>query len=57
MSGSSVEQRALRMLKTFESAGKSVSRVTIEGRKIELVLSKEQDVDEFDRLDMRHGQT
>ena len=57
MSNSTVEQRALRLLKTFESAGKLVSRVTIEGRKIEIVLSKEEDVDEFDRLDFRHDQT
>lgn len=57
MAGSRVEQRALRLLKTFENAGKTVSRVTIEGRRIEIVLSKEQDVDEFDGIDMRHGKT
>jgi len=57
MSLTKVEQRALSLLNTFESAGKLVSRVTIEGRKIELVLSKEQDVDEFEGIDMRHGKT
>jgi len=57
MSVTKVEQRALILLNTFESAGKSVSRVTIEGRKIELVLSKEQEVDEFEGIDMRHGKT
>ena len=57
MSSNRVEQRALRLLTTFENAGKSVSRITIEGRKIEIVLTKEQDVDEFDRIDMRHGET
>jgi len=57
MSVAKVEQRALSLLNTFENAGKSVSRVTIEGRKIELVLSKAQDVDEFEGIDMRHGKT
>lgn len=54
---SAIEQKALSLLKTFESAGKSVSRVTIEGRKIELVLRTEQSGDEFDGVDMRHGKT
>jgi hypothetical protein len=57
MSAAKVEQRALSLLNTFENAGKSVSRVTIEGRKIELVLSKEKVVDEFEGIDMRHGKT
>ena len=57
MSVAKVEQRALRLLTTFEKAGKTVSRVTIEGRKIEIVLSKEQVVDEYERIDMRHGET
>lgn len=57
MPASKIEQRALDLLHTFESAGKLVSRVTIEGRKIEIVLSKEQVVDEFDRIDMRHDKT
>ena len=42
MSGSKVEEKALRLLTAFENAGKSVSRVAIEGRKIEIVLSKER---------------
>ena len=57
MSENRIEQRALRVLTTFESAGKPVSRVTIEGRKIEVFLTDEQDVDEFDRIDMTHGKT
>ena len=57
MSANRVELRALRLLTAFENAGKSISRVTVEGRKIEIVLAKEQDVDEFDRIDMRHGET
>ncbi|MEB8387534.1 hypothetical protein OO012_09865 [Rhodobacteraceae bacterium KMM 6894] len=55
MSAAKIEQRALSLLNTFENAGKTVSRVTIEGRKIELVLSKEHVVDEFEGIDMRHG--
>ncbi|GAA6200234.1 hypothetical protein NBRC116599_14590 [Aquicoccus sp. SU-CL01552] len=55
MARSTVEQRALALLNTFERAGKAVSRVTVEGRRIELVLASEQDSDEFDRIDMRHG--
>ncbi|MDR6264863.1 MULTISPECIES: hypothetical protein [Rhodobacterales] len=57
MSVSNIEQRALSLLNIFEKAGKTVSRVTIEGRKIELVLSKEQEFDEFEGIDMRHGKT
>ena len=52
-----LEQQALNLLNIFEKAGKSVSRVTIEGRRIELVLSKEDSRDEFDRIDMRHDKT
>ena len=55
MARSTVEQRALALLNTFERAGKAVSRVTVEGKRIELVLVSEQDSDEFDRIDMRHG--
>lgn len=52
-----LEQQALSLLKAFENAGKTVSRVTIEGRRIELVLSKADSRDEFDRINMRHDQT
>lgn len=55
MTAIKLEQQALRMLAAFESAGRSVSRVVIEGRRIELELSKGEDGDEFDRIDMRHG--
>ena len=57
MSGSKVEDKALRLLKAFENAGKSVTRVAIEGRRIEIVLSKAQDGDEFEDIDMRYGKT
>lgn len=58
MARTTIEQRALVLLNTFERAGKSVGRVTIEGQKIELVLSKSaDDRDEYAGLDMRHGKT
>ncbi|MEP1765265.1 MAG: hypothetical protein ABJJ53_01225 [Sulfitobacter sp.] len=57
MSASTVEQRALSLLSTFEKAGKTVSRVTIEGKKIELVLSTGPTADEFERIDMRYDKT
>lgn len=57
MSASAVEQRALSLLNTFEKSGRTVSRVTIEGRKMELVLSSEPTGDEFERIDMRYDKT
>lgn len=57
MAGVKIEQKALDLLNAFERAGKSVGRVTIEGRKIELVLSRPKEGDEFEGLDMRHGKT
>lgn len=54
MANSTIEQRALSLLRTFERAGKAVSRVTIEGKRIELVLSQPKEDDEFARIDMRH---
>jgi hypothetical protein len=58
MARANIEQKALGLLKAFESAGKSVGRVTIEGQKIELVLSKSvDDTDEYVGVDMRHGKT
>ena len=57
MAATTIEKKALGLLNTFEQAGKTVSRVTIEGRKIELVLSKSKETDEFDGIDMRHDKT
>ncbi|MCK8463022.1 hypothetical protein MUY35_04065 [Aliiroseovarius sp. S1339] len=57
MSARSIEQRALGLLKAFENAGKSVSRISVDGRKIEIVLTKRDDADEFEGIDMRHGKT
>ncbi len=57
MARTSIEEKALRLLSSFESAGRTVGRVTIDGRKIELVLTTDQGADEFDRIDMRHDKT
>jgi len=54
---STVEQKALSLLRAFEGEGRLVRRVSIEGRKIEIELSKEGVTDEFERIDMRHGKT
>ncbi len=50
-----IEDRALRVLAAFERAGKSVGRVTIDGKRIELVLIDPGQVDEFERIDMTRG--
>ena len=57
MATTNIEQKALGLLNAFENAGKSVSRVTIDGRKIEIVLTGSRDVDEYEGIDMRHGKT
>lgn len=57
MAATTIEKKALGLLNTFEQAGKTVSRVTIEGRRIELVLSKPKGNDEFEGIDMRHDKT
>lgn len=44
-------------MNTLEKAGKSVSRVIVEGRRIEVELLTREDSDEFDRIDMRYGKT
>lgn len=57
MSVGKVEDKALRLLAAFKNTGKPVARIVVEGRKIEIVLSKQQSLDEFDEIDMRHGET
>ncbi len=57
MSAKNIQLQALSLLATLENAGKSVSRVTIEGRRIEIEFEKGEDRDEFDRIEMRHGKT
>lgn len=57
MSATNIEQKALRLLNAFEDAGKTVSRVAIDGRKIEIVLTRAKENDDFAGIDMRHGKT
>ncbi|HKL69195.1 hypothetical protein [Salibaculum sp.] len=45
------------MLRTFEGAGKAVSRVTIDGRRIEIDLVQPEEMDKFERIDMRYDKT
>lgn len=52
-----LENTALRLLAAFEKSGRTVSRVVVDGRKIEFVLSSGQDRDDFDRIDMRYDKT
>ena len=44
------------MMTAFEKAGKTVSRVTVDGRRIEIDLAAKDVRDEFDRIDMHHGE-
>lgn len=57
MAGRSIEKKALDLINAFERAGKPVGVVKVEGRRIELVLSEQQRRDEFEGIDMRHGET
>lgn len=57
MAAGSLEKKALSLLNTLEKAGKSVSRIAVEGRRIEIVLASGESVDEFDGINMRHGKT
>jgi len=57
MQARKLEQQALSLIAALEKAGKAVSSVAVEGRRIEVVLSSGESVDEFDRIDMRHGKT
>ena len=52
-----VEQKALGLVQAFERAGKLVKSVTIDGRKVQLVLADHKPADDFDEVDMRHGKT
>lgn len=57
MSRAKMEHQALDLLAAFEQAGKTVRRVTIEGRRIEIELNNGDDRDDFDRIEMRHDKT
>lgn len=52
-----IERKALGLVAIFERSGRSVSRVLVDGRKIELVFHEEKPLDDFERIDMRHGKT
>ena len=49
-----LEQKALSLLAAFETAGKSVTAVAVEGQRIEFMLSSGETVDEFERIEMRN---
>jgi len=57
MAATTVEQKALSLLAALERSGKAVSRISIEGRRIEICLATGETPDEFDRIDMRHDKT
>lgn len=57
MARTKIEDKALELLKRFEGAGKTVGRISVEGRKIELVLIGSSETDDFEGLDMRHDKT
>ncbi|MCK0103336.1 hypothetical protein [Pseudohalocynthiibacter sp. F2068] len=54
-SATTTEQKAIRLLQALERAGKSVSSVVVEGRRIEVKFEGVPTVDEFERIEMRHG--
>jgi hypothetical protein len=51
-----MEQKAIGLLNALERAGKSVVRVTIEGKKIEveLAVNGSEASDQFEGLNLRH---
>ncbi|MEO1172012.1 MAG: hypothetical protein AAFX94_08160 [Myxococcota bacterium] len=55
--GKVLEKKALSLLTALESAGKAVTAVAVEGKRIEFTLASSETIDEFDRIDMRHGKT
>lgn len=57
MSPRNLEQKALSLLAAFEHAGRTVTKVVIDGKKIELELAICDASDDFDKIDMRHGKT
>ncbi|GGX55389.1 hypothetical protein GCM10007385_24920 [Tateyamaria omphalii] len=51
-----IEKKALELHSEFEKAGKTVCRVIVEGRRIELELAlPSDDADEFAGIEMQHG--
>ena len=54
-SADATERKAIKLLEALERAGKTVSAVVVDGRRIEVKFDGGSIVDEFDRIDMRHG--
>ena len=57
MAESKIEQKALSLLAALENAGKSISCVTLDGRRIEIEFSNGESNDQFEGIDMRHDKT
>lgn len=57
MARTTIEDKALRLLRIFERAGRSVGRVIVDGKKIEIVFTEPNSLDEFERINMRHDKT
>ena len=56
-SNQTVEHKAMRLVRMFEGAGKSVKSISIEGRRIELGFDGELPSDEFATVDMCYDKT
>lgn len=54
---SNIETKALSIIEAFERSGKKVSRVILDGRRIEVELVCVEDQDSFAHVDMRYGKT
>ena len=56
-SATTTERKAISLLEALERAGKAVTSVVVEGRRIEVKFEGGVARDEFERIDMRHGKT
>lgn len=52
MTTRTTSQRAVSLVEAMESRGKTVRRVIVDGRRIELELANGEPVDDFDAVDM-----
>lgn len=57
MAVTKIEKKALCLLDALERTGRTVSRVSVEGQKIELELVRKDQIDEFERIDLRYDKT
>ncbi|WP_299663911.1 hypothetical protein [uncultured Ruegeria sp.] len=54
MSGLTNEARAVKYINAFEDAGKTIRKVVVEGKRVEIeFVDPDEGKDEFDKLDMR----